>query len=330
MAHPAQWLHDGLYGLMVHYLVSPQGATPTACTAELNRTVDNFDLDRFMAQFDRCGADWLIFTLGQNTGCYCSPNDFLDAALPGRTSRRDLALEIAQRVKESGKKMILYLPAEVAGQSAEIKNAFGWKDGDVAQSAFHDSYLKFVEVYSVKFGDRNDGWWFDGCFEQFHHGRWDWMRWLAAAKRGNPSAIVALNDGAFCVGNIKPLTPLEDYHAGEIHLLEDGRIRTDFVGEGATMTPDGKVRDKTATFYMPDGRFIDGVQWHALLPLDCSFNPHVPTMSYADDELFVWAAACKKVGGAVTINVPIDTADGWIPEKSLAQLARLADFLTVD
>ncbi|MBM3477564.1 MAG: hypothetical protein FJX75_30210, partial [Armatimonadetes bacterium] len=93
--HRAAWLAEGSYGLMVHYLISPPGDTPEARTAEFDRIVNGFDLDAFIEQFESTGADWLIFTIGQNTGYYCSPNEWLDARLPGHTSRRDLILQIA-------------------------------------------------------------------------------------------------------------------------------------------------------------------------------------------------------------------------------------------
>ena len=59
---------QGTYGMMVHYLIRPQGNTPEEKTANLNRTVDGFDLDYFFRQFDETGADWLIITLAQGTG----------------------------------------------------------------------------------------------------------------------------------------------------------------------------------------------------------------------------------------------------------------------
>ena len=68
---------------------------------DLNRAVDAFDLDRFLQDFQRTGADWLIFTIGQNTSYYASPNATLDRlAGPGHCSQRDLVFEIAQRLRK--------------------------------------------------------------------------------------------------------------------------------------------------------------------------------------------------------------------------------------
>src|SRR3972149_2185539 len=71
-AHRADWMARGSYGGVGHYLIAPPGDTAEAETADLNRIIDGFDLDHFMTQFQESRADWLIFTIGQNTGYYKS------------------------------------------------------------------------------------------------------------------------------------------------------------------------------------------------------------------------------------------------------------------
>ncbi len=307
--HRAAWLADGSYGLMVHYLISPAGDTAEAKTAEFDRIVDGFDLDGFVAQFESTRADWLIFTIGQNTGYYCSPNEWLDAHLPGHTSRRDLALEIATRVDALGKRFIAYLPSEVYGQTDEVHAAFAWNPAD--QSEFQRRYQDFVRAYAVKLGELCDGWWFDGCYtwDVFHNSLYDWPNWFAAARAANPNAIVCFNDGAFCINKVKPVTLLEDYHAGEVHQLVDGKIK---LGH----EPDSPL-------YLPDAQYIDGVQWHALVPVDSTFEGG-PARHYSDEELIGFVKACKSVKGAVTINLPV-SRDGHIPDASVEQMQRVGE-----
>ena len=69
---------QGGFGVMTHYLVTPQGNTPAEKTADLNRIVDSFDVDGYVKQIEATGADWLIFTLGQGTGYLSSQNEFID------------------------------------------------------------------------------------------------------------------------------------------------------------------------------------------------------------------------------------------------------------
>lgn len=324
-SHKAQWMADGSYGMMVHYLVGPNGNTPEEKTASLNEVINSFDLDFFMNQFKESGADWLIFTIGQNTGYYNNPNRVIDTILPGRTPKRDLVLEIAQRVKGMGKRFIAYLPVEMWMQKPDIQSAFHWNEAD--QSEFLKTYLLFLRDYSIRLGTNCDGWWFDGCYPEIHKGKWGWENWISNARIGNPEAAIAFNDGAFCVGRIEPVTPLQDYHAGEVHLLEDNQIRIDPLNQGDNfLNADGKVRrpNQEAEFHMPTSQYIDGVQWHALVPVDSSFAAGIPMdkLDYTPTQLYDFVMKCKSVKGAVTFNVPLEM-NGHIPEHSASKLKAL-------
>ena len=95
----AGWMKGGKFGMMVHWLAPGPEPQHGPRVTDLDRAVDAFDVDRFLSDFRRTRADWLIFTIGQNTGYYASPNSVLDAlAGPGHCPRRDLVLEIAMRV----------------------------------------------------------------------------------------------------------------------------------------------------------------------------------------------------------------------------------------
>lgn len=317
----AVWMAQGSFGVMTHYLIKPEGATPQERTADLNATVNAFDVERYVRQIEETGAGWVIFTLGQTTGYLCSPNEYLDSRAPGLTPERDLVLEIARRLRQSGKRFILYLPSE---QNADpvLKAAF-----EAETEGFPARYFEFLRTWSLRLGTLLDGWWFDSCGP---HPDEYWQEWMAALRAGNPDTAVAFSGAEFCCGGpVNPVCKLEDYHAGEIHLLEDGQIRRDFLPPGGdiVVTPERKLRlrGQEARTYMPDGPFLDGVQWHCLLPLDLTFNPAVPNQfcHYTDKELLQFVSDVKRVGGAITINVPIEIASGEIPEDSHAALVRL-------
>ena len=324
----AAWMAQAGYGMMVHYLIKPDGDTPDERTADLNRTVDNFDLDHFIKQFDETGADWLIFTLAQGTGYLSSRNEFIDDLEAGITPNRDLILEIGRRLHDRGKRMIVYLPGPHTPADPTVKRLLGR-----GTEGYADRHNQFISHYSLKAGKLIDGWWFDSCPRQDTAA---WQKEMAACRAGNPESVIAFSGAEFCAaGTVKPICPIEDYHAGEIHLLEDGKIRTDFVyppGQGnIIVTADRKLRkrDKQPGFYMPDSQFIENVQWHCLLPIDLTFNPAVPNQycHYTDKELFKFVDDVKSVGGAITINVPIDRENGWVPEDTHSQLARLGKHL---
>jgi len=325
----AAWMAQGGFGVMTHYLISPTGETPAEKTADLNRIVDQFNVEHFLNQFDRTGADWLIFTLGQGTGYLSSRNEFIDGLEAGFTPRRALIPEIARQLHRCGKRMIVYLPGAHTAADPTVKRLLG-----LGTEGYADRHNALIRHYSLELGATCAGWWFDSCHRQEDA---VWQAEMDACRAGNPDSVVAFSGAEFCAsgGQLRPICPIEDYHAGEIHLLEDGKIRTDFLwppGEGIVINAERKLRKagQPAAFYMPDSPFIDNVQWHCLLPIDLTFNPAIPNQfcRYSDKELFAFVDQVKAVGGAITINVPIDIETGHIPQDSHAQLVRLHQYLS--
>lgn len=319
----AAWMAEGRFGVMTHYLPDPPDGPRAERQAWLDRSVDAFDLAGFMRQFDETGADWLIFTVIQNNGAFTCANPVIDLQSSLLTSRRDLVLEIAEQLGKRGKRLVLYLPSD---NETSIKSRAGVKSED-----YRAWYLSLIRAYSKKLGKLHQGWWFDSC-SPLPNDRW--QEWLDACRAGNPDSAVAFSGAEFCTGgDVMPRCPIEDYHAGEIHVLDGGRIRRDFLVPGGTFTlsPDGAMQraGHTAHYYMPTSQFIGNVQWHCLLPIDQTFNPAIPNRMcrYSDKELFGFVDAVKSVGGAVTVNVPIDTSKGIIPKDSHAQLVRLGRHL---
>ncbi len=324
----AAWMAQGGFGLMTHNLITPKGSTPQERTADLNRIVACFDLGTYIRQFDESGADWLIFTLGQGTGFLSSHNEDIDRLEGGFTPPRDLITEIGDQLHRRGKKLIVYFPGAHTAADPTVKRLLG-----LGTKGYADRHNDFIRQYSLKLGRLCDGWWFDSCGVQDESA---WQKEMAACRAGNPESVIAFSGAEFCAsgGRIEPICPIEVYHAGEIHLLEGGKIRTDFIyppGDGVIVTADGKLRKKgqEARFYLPDSQFIDNVQWHCLLPIDLTFNPAVPNQycHYTDKELFGFVDRVKSVGGAITINVPIEIETGQIPQDTLAQVVRLGRHL---
>jgi hypothetical protein len=319
----AAWMAEGGFGVMVHYVPDPPSGTREERQGWVDRTVDAFDLSVFIRRFEETGADWLIFPLIQNNGVFCSANSNVSPQGGLLTSRRDLILEIAQKLAPSGKRLVLYMPSDL---EPSIKTRSG-----IPPENYRAWYLSVIRSYSEKFAKLHHGWWFDSCGPLPNEA---WEEWLAACRAGNPDSAVAFSGAEFCTGgDIMPRCPIEDYHAGEIHVLDAARIRRDFLVPGGTftLTPDGAMQREghTTHYYMPDSQFLGNVQWHGLLPIDVTFNPAIPDRMcrYSDKELFGFVDAVKSVAGAVTINLPIDSVTGFVPEDSHAQAVRLGRHL---
>ncbi|MBO0930181.1 alpha-L-fucosidase [Fibrella aquatilis] len=336
----AYWM-KGKYGLMVHWLAPGPPSRKGAHVDDLNKATTNFDIDGFMADFDKTGADWLIFTMGQNTGFYASPNAVIDSlAGSGHTPRRDLALDIAKAVKKRGKQFIAYLPCEVRANKA-MHQGFGWNtQPGTDQAEFQKKYLKAIREWAIKFGPNLDGWWFDGCYtwDAFPNKYMQWEDWYAASRAGNKNAVITFNDGSFCANSTKPIINSQDYLSGEVEVLIDGKIRL-----GRKAKADG------ISLFMPKGAYVDGTQclYHALLPIDACwehgtpwdpsqkvpFTPVMPkaqdemeTPVYTDKELIKFVANFTKVGGAVTLNAGI-FQEGRLGPKTIKQLKILRESL---
>ena len=110
----SEWLRQARWGVMTHYLASDPGSGEDGrgvTAEEWSRQVDAFALDDFVDQVVSTGAGYLIFTVGQNTGHYCSPNSAYDEITgfrPSRCSRRDLIAELAESLAARGVRLLVY------------------------------------------------------------------------------------------------------------------------------------------------------------------------------------------------------------------------------
>ncbi len=309
-AKRAEWM-SGKYGMMTHYLPSPQGETEEEKTADFNRIVDNFDLKLYMKEFDQSGAQYLIFTVGQNTRYYTSYNSVIEKVTPGHCSKRDLVMEIAKEVKKRKKGFIFYIPCDSR-----------WIDDG---SGYYETWAKVCEEYSKKMGKLCDGWWIDGC-NPFELNGPDGEKLAIAMRSGNPKSALGFSDASYAGDSLKTTIKWNDYFPGEVHVVEDGYIRHDclFPGTNPFLTEEGYVRVKgdAPKFFVPKEKYLDGVLLHALIPMDLTFNPAVPTewVPYPEEDVIALAHSFTDVGGAITFNVPFDGYGGKIKEESLQKL----------
>lgn len=344
----SEWM-KGKYGLMVHW-ISPNfdpaknnnnPLTPLPEKGEykydLNDAVNGFDLNRFMQDFDKTGAEWLIFTIGQNSGTYASPNSVIDSLCgKGHTPNRDLALEIAKEVKSRGKRFIIYIPCELRVNET-LQKGFAWnKEPNTDQSEFQRLYLKALREWAVRFGENLDGWWFDGAYPNnaaFDNKVIKYDLWYDACRAGNKDALVTFNDGSYLVSIIKPAEPDHDYLSGEQVAIIDGKLRLGLKKEGYEL-------------YLPQTAYVDGTYClnHTLLPIDANWGHGWGTFpewtnfpfeaihsstpdgmeppAYTDEQLQLFVKNFTNVGGAVTLNAGI-FQEGHLGKLTIDQLQKL-------
>jgi hypothetical protein len=269
------WLKFARYGIFMHFL--PHSDASFA-------VVDKFDVDALTAQLETAGAKYFTITLGQNSGYFISPNaayDKITGYAPGeRCARRDLPLELAKALKAKGIRLMLYLPCQAPNGDARAQRAFGLRQGSRDQpidEEFARKWGKIIEEWSDRYGESISGWWFDGGYEHIHFNEAIARIYSAAAKHGNPHALVTFNPGVKLIR----YTKAEDYTAGELN---------------------------EPFSFLPAGRWVDGSQWHALTYLGSSWSQR--DTRYPAEKWAAWVKNVVDHEGAVTL----DMGPNWNPQ----------------
>ena len=285
------WLREAKYGVFVHYL----GGGP-----KRNETINAFDVEKFTNQIVQTGASYLVFTLGQNSGYYCSPNAtyerYAGYEIGQRCSKRDLPMEIANALGKHGIRLMLYLPSRSPQQDKQAMA--GLNDVHERQPAPQEFTRKWSDViaeWSYRYGPKVSGWWFDGSYNR---AGWDdltqpynWNTWAAAVRVGNADAIVAFNPGAEIKHAFNKLTDQQDYTAGE---------QTKF---GAT--PQSNPAP-------------EGLQWQILSHLGTRWAK-ADGPRRTDRWMIDYIREVHQQGGVVTMDVNV-ASDGAVYEPHLKQL----------
>lgn len=270
------WFLDGKYGISNHFIsnyinrVAANDSEKWQSTESWNDVVNGFDVNAYAQQVAQTGASFVILTLGQNTGYLLAPNatyDKIAGLQPGqRTATRDLPMEIADALAPYGIKLMLYIPANppvTAGKTAcapgtdpgttcgyEISDAYNFRNGDIPQTQFTEQqWQSVIRDYSLRYGSKLAGWWFDGVFPWTTSEyddltkRYNWYSLTDAAKAGNPNRIIA-----YSLTGSSP-SPYQDFNGGESNSI--GSLPT-------------------------NGRWADaqeGIQWFNWTPLG-SYDPN--------------------------------------------------------
>ena len=301
------WFADSGWGVFCHYLT-----TPDMTAEEWNRQVDAFDVEGLAAQLAGIGAPYFFITLGQNSGHYCAPNAAYEAVVgsPGKCARRDLVSELSAALAPHGVPLCVYLPSGAPAADPIAMQRLEWQWGFVGEwpeawggertglrlAAFQRKWEAVIREWSLRWGTKVRGWWFDGCYfadEMYRHAdEPNFLSFAAAARTGNPEALVAFNPGVEV--EITAFTPAEDYTAGEMNDAET-----------VTCT----------------GRWLNGEQWHMFSFLGPFWGQSPPR--YRDEQAIAITRRIIAHGGVVTWDVPI-TEHGLIPEEFAQQLRQIA------
>lgn len=323
MGANTDWFHDCKWGVLCHFLADNETTAD-----QWNRQVDAVDVNALADHLASAKVPYFIFSIGQNSGHYCSPNATYDSIVgirPSKCSERDLIADLYDALSAKDINLLVYLPSGAPENDPVASKALQWEKGQHPDSVypnglpadavpdkrlvgFQRKWENIIAEWSVRWGDKVRGWWFDGCYYARAMYRYDqepnFNSFAAATKAGNPDSIVAFNPGV--MASVVCYTEYEDYTAGEV--------------SNALPVPD---------MYSDAGRsrFVDQAQYHIMTFLGegwCAGKPRFP------DALAVgYTMLVNQYDGVLTWDVPI-TPQGRIPAEFLKQLKTIGHTVRPD
>jgi hypothetical protein len=289
---------------MMHFLhdwimqAQPEGMTPD----HWNQLIDGFDVETLAHQLDSVGAAYFLISIGQNSGYYLAPNatyDRLTGIKPSKLSRRDLVADLAAALSKRKIQLMVYLPSGAPAGDAAARTALQWQNGPYRNAEFQRGWEAIIREWSLRWGNRVVGWWFDGVYWPNRMYRSaeppNFASFAAAARAGNPQSAVAFNPGV--VNRVLSITPEEDYIAGEVSDPNLWSTRRQFNG------------------------LVDGARIHFLSYLGATWGQG--TARFQTEQAIVFSRNIAEVGGAVTWDTPAQRNGTFAPEF-LAQLKAIS------
>jgi hypothetical protein len=293
------------WGVMTHFLGEWINPTAHTSTKEWNAMVDGFDVEGLADQIKSVDASYYLITIGQNSGFYVCPNATYDKFVgiePSKCSRRDLISDLYEPLNKRGMKLLVYLPSGAPGSDPIAIKALEWLRGPNRNREFQLKWEQVIREWSLRWGKKIAGWWFDGCYWPNTMYRSaeppNFASFAAAARAGNPDATVAFNPGV--VYRTLSITPYEDYIAGEID-----------------------QPDRVSIKRVIDGK-IDGAQVHILSFLGQAWGKGSPRFS--EEQITQWTRDWVAQGAVVTWDVPIQP-NGLISKPFIEQLTSVGKAL---
>ena len=283
------WMVKAKYGVMFHWT---DGSQPRhGSKKSYAEAVRDFDVDAFADMVEDTGAGWVIFTMMHATAHCPAPIKSWDKYHPGRTTERDLIMEMADALNAKGIKLILYMSSHILLRTELIP-----------QEQAVDIHAEILEELGERYGKKLAGYWFDGwdiipqripnapaSFEQF----------FEATKTGNRDRVIGLNFWIF-----PDATLWQEYWAGEA---------------------DEELKPTRGRYIEYDaGR---GLQRHALFMLEDIWvhrkkNSEMEEPVFTEEELISYVKQLTAYEGIATINLGI-FQEGTVGNESLKLMRAL-------
>lgn len=309
MRQQPDWFKNAAYGLMFQW--TNRATPPSGAIKPWEQKVDDFDLEAFVDMVEQSGAAYVLWSVTWGNQYISAPIQALDNILPGRTTKRDLLGEMADALQAKGIKLIFYFhygyDCNHSIDADWMKASGGYK---ADKTKFYQNWMAMVSEIGKRYGDKLNGWWFDGG-QRYYNCHFDdtpgdqgilsapFKKLTEAARAGNPARIVAYNPW------VKPgLTEYQDYYAGE------GAHISGSLDDGVFMS--GPQQGLQA-----HGCFILEKKWGHIVE-----NTVIPKPKYSLKELTDRIKKAKKEQYPLSINLEM-YEDGSVSLESIELLKKL-------
>ena len=261
------WM-TGKIGLSTHYFASfPDG---------LEQRANQLKIDEIANQAASAEAGWFLFTLYHHPWLMMAPNETYDRILGVNnfTSTRDVPLELSNVLRRKNIRLMLYINLRLDPKSNVSPNVRETMGGWPPNDKLVQNIVAVLKEFSLRYGTKVSGWWIDGVQlpskwgKSPHRERW-FKEITDALRAGNPDALVAFNPGLKTVR----YSLQNDYIAGESEDLKP----------------------------IPNGRCLDGAQWHLWTYLGGWWGSS--GIRYSEEELGNYVSLVTSRGGALTFDV---------------------------
>lgn len=183
------WMVKGKYGLFISWVPEGYPFFGAKQTYEhYEEAVNHFDVGAFARTAEETGASWVVFTTTHGKYFYPGPLKAMDRVLPGRTCRRDLVRELADRLGEFNIRLMLYFhPGPSASEDRAWANASGISPVD--DNRYNQIMLNIFSEIGHRYGQKLSGWYVDGAYGYYVRNT-SFEHLTRALKAGNPGRAV--------------------------------------------------------------------------------------------------------------------------------------------
>ena len=279
------------WGVFNHFLYvlqnNPNLSNSYGKQTDWDALVKEFDTEVLAKNLHDIGAGYYVITVMQGTKYMVAPNatfDKIAGTKPGEAcSTRDLIEDLYNSLSKYDIDLFLYFTGDGPYKNKEEGKKFGFIEPrfDGVTKPFVEKWASVLEEYALRYGEKIKGWWIDGCYKEAFKYTDELLEiYYNACKKGNPNALVSLNNGIGENDIVLGFT-FEDFVCGE---------QNDFT-------------------IIPKQRFYGNAQSHILAPLgvgECEIGGWgVFGVKRSAEYLADYIKKVNQAGGVVSVDIGV-------------------------